>query len=105
MPGYLVTPSASASGVSISPIAGLTSGTVQAAISELLNKNTSVELKSVNVYSTAVARSTALPSPTIGQVTYITTTKSLEAFDGTGWVGVALPDDYNLVVAQRMFTE
>lgn len=105
MPGYLVAPAASASGVSISPIAGLTSGNVQAAISELLNKNTSVELKSINVYADATARSTAISSPTTGQVTYLNSTKSLEAYNGTSWVGVALPDDYSLVVAQRMFTE
>jgi len=105
MPGYLVTPESSASGVSLSPISGLTSGNVQSAINELLNKNTSTELKSVNVYADAAARTTAIPSPTEGQITYLLSTKMVEVYSGTAWIPVGSPDDYSLIVAQRMFTE
>lgn len=105
MPGYLTNPGTSATSVGIQAISGITSTTVQGALQELLNKNTSVELKAVNVYANAAARSTALPSPTTGQVTYLTSTKVLEAYDGAAWVGVSLPDEYGLIVSQRMFTE
>ena len=105
MPGYLTNPGTSATSVGIQAISGITSTTVQGALQELLNKNTSVELKAVNSYTDAAARTSALPSPTSGQVTYLTSTKSLEVYNGVEWVAVSSPDEINLVFAQRMFTE
>ena len=105
MPGYLVNPVLNAASISITPISGMSSGNVQSAINELVNKDISISAKSINVYLDSSARSTAMPSPTAGQVTYLTSTNSLEVYNGSSWAAVSTPNDYNLVVAQRMFTE
>jgi len=89
MPGYLTNPGTSAPSVSISPISGMTSNTVQGALQELLNKNTSVELKAVNVYSNESARTSALPSPTSGQTTYLTSTQQMQVWNGTIWTEIS----------------
>ena len=89
MPGYLTNPGTSATSVGIQAISGITSTTVQGALQELLNKNTSVELKTVNVYADESARSTALPSPTAGQTTYLTSTQQMQVWNGTIWTEIS----------------
>jgi hypothetical protein len=105
MPGYLVSPRSYASGISMSPISGLDSGNVQLAISELFDKYISTELKSVNVYADDDSRAASITSPTEGQITYLLSNKMVEVYSGSSWIPVGSPDDYSLVVSQRMFTE
>jgi len=39
----------------------------------------------INVYTNATARNSAIPSPTTGTMTYISSTKKLEIWDGDQW--------------------
>lgn len=39
----------------------------------------------INVYTTASARNAAIPSPTTGTLTYLSSTKKLEIWDGDQW--------------------
>ncbi len=79
MPGYLI-PSISVSNT-VTPTNLIVSTTVTDAINELSRK-------SVNVFSSAASRSSAIPSPTQGMVSYLVSTKTLEAFDGSNWIDV-----------------
>jgi len=99
MPGYLTNPGTNAPSVTIIPISGLTSNTVQGALQELLNKNTSVDIKidskAVNVYLTPETRISELPSPTVGQVTYITSTSQIQVWNGSTWTAISGGSDIN----------
>lgn len=44
--------------------------------------------QSVIVFSNSSARSTAIPSPIEGMVTYLEDTNSLNVYNGTDWVAV-----------------
>jgi hypothetical protein len=46
----------------------------------------------INVYTTATARNSAIPSPTAGTICYITGTKKMEVWDGTAWDQVLTVD-------------
>lgn len=51
--------------------------------------NTYLMNQSVMVFATAAARTTAIPSPTEGMVTYLQDTNTLQTFDGSAW-GISL---------------
>lgn len=96
MPGYLTPAQPTLN--AFTPTGNISATTVADAIIEL-------DSQSIRVYSNANARSTAIVSPTEGMVTYLTSTKSLEVYNGNQWASVAAPDEANIVFAQRMFTE
>jgi len=57
------------------------------------NFNSSVKINGgINVYATATARNSGIPSPTAGTISYITGTKKLEIWDGTAWDQVLTVD-------------
>jgi hypothetical protein len=43
---------------------------------------------SIKVYSDATARNTAVPSPAAGDLSFLTSTASVEVYDGSAWVSV-----------------
>lgn len=49
---------------------------------------TSIDNRVVNVFADSAARSTAIPSPSEGQVSYLEDTDALETYDGSAWVGL-----------------
>ena len=52
-----------------------------------------LDLRTVKVFADASARTTGIPSPTDGMVTYLTGTDSLEVYDGSAWTAVAVGSD------------
>jgi hypothetical protein len=47
-----------------------------------------LDLRTVKVFADASARTTGIPSPTDGMVTYLTGTDSLEVYDGSAWTAL-----------------
>jgi hypothetical protein len=60
--------------------------------------------QSVMVFADAAARSTAIPSPTEGMVTYLSDTTAIEFFDGSAFVGISNPGDITAVTAGTALT-
>lgn len=45
--------------------------------------------QAVAVFATSGARTTAIPSPSAGMISFITGTNTLEVYDGTAWISVS----------------
>ena len=45
--------------------------------------------QSVMVFASAAARSSAIPSPSAGMVTYLTDTNQMQAYNGTAYASIA----------------
>lgn len=92
MPGYL-TPAQPALNT-FTPTGNLSATTVADAIIELDNEKGKVE-QTVRVYDNAAARTTALPSPTEGMMTYLKDVKAVNVYNGTTWVAIGGGSDIN----------
>ena len=60
--------------------------------------------QSVMVFASAAARSSAIPSPSAGMVTYLVDTSEMQAYNGTAFVAVSsavnFDDDQNILAVQ-----
>jgi hypothetical protein len=54
--------------------------------------------QSVMTFATAAARSTAIPTPTEGMVSYLESTESLDFYNGTAWAPVAMTQSGNYII-------
>jgi hypothetical protein len=61
------------------------------------NVQTYLQDQTVGVYAGTAARSSAILSPSEGQVSYRTDDDIVEVYDGTNWVPVSAPDTSGLV--------
>jgi len=62
-------------------------------VSGSANFNSEIKINGgINVYTTASARNSAISSPSVGTMTYISGTKKLEIWDGTAWDQVLTVD-------------
>jgi hypothetical protein len=62
--------------------------------------------QSVMVFASDAARSSAIPSPSAGMVTYLTDTSEMQAYNGTAFVavgGAVSFDDANNILAVQVF--
>lgn len=51
-----------------------------------------VDKVGVHAFATAAARAAAIPSPTLGKMTFLNDSKRYETWDGTGWRAMAAAD-------------
>jgi hypothetical protein len=92
MPGYL-TPAQPTLNPFI-PTGSISATTIADAIIELDSEKGKVE-QTVRVYDDAAARTTALPSPTEGMMTYLKDVKAVNVYNGTTWVAIGGGSDIN----------
>ena len=85
MPGYARPPQYFAQSVSFSPSGDISASNVQTAIQEVDTEKAPLQT-GVRVYASSAARTSAIPSPSAGMVTYLTDTDTLESYDGSEWV-------------------
>lgn len=80
MPGYLVPAQQSTN--PFTPTNLVSSSTVGDAIVELSRKT-------VNVFASEAARSSAIPTPTTGMISYLADSGSIQVYNGSSWVDAA----------------
>jgi hypothetical protein len=80
MPGYLVAAQQPLN--PFTPTTLVSSTTVGDAIVELSKKT-------VNVFASTAARTTAIPAPTNGMVTYLLDQNVVQSYNGTSWVEIS----------------
>lgn len=85
MPGYARPSQYYAQGVSFQAAGDISSTNVQTAIQEVDIEKAPIAT-GVRVYANSSARSSAIPSPVAGMVTYITSTNTLESYNGSSWI-------------------
>lgn len=88
MPGYARPSQYYAQGVSFQAAGDISATNVQTAIQEVDTEKAPIAT-GVRVYANSSARSSAIPSPTEGMVTYLEDTNAINVYNGTGWVEVS----------------
>jgi hypothetical protein len=63
-------------------------GTVTDVEADITDLQAGATATSIKVYADASARSTAVPSPAAGDLSFLTSTTSVEVYDGSAWVSV-----------------
>jgi hypothetical protein len=77
------------------PTGDIAASQLQAALSEISSEKATVSsvssltAQTVRVYDTSAARSSAIPAPTEGMVTYLKDQKTINVFNGTAWIEVS----------------
>ncbi len=80
MPGFLVPAQQTLN--AFTPTATISSTTVADALIE-------IDKESIHVFNDAASRSTTIPTPTEGMVTYLKSLKTLNVYNGTAWIEVS----------------
>lgn len=102
MPGYARPVQYYATGIQFTPAGNVSASTVQGAIQELDDEKATTgsvsavsasvqpsSTKVLDVYASSSARSSALPSPSEGKLTYLQDTKNINVYNGTTWTEVS----------------
>jgi hypothetical protein len=63
-------------------------GTVTDVEADITDLQAGATATSIKVYANASARTTAVPSPAAGDLSFLTSTTSVEVYDGSAWVSV-----------------
>jgi hypothetical protein len=92
MPGYLTPAQPTLN--AFNPTGNISSTTIADAIIELDSEKGKIE-QTVRVYDSAAARTSALPSPTEGMMTYLKDVKAVNVYNGTTWVAIGGGSDIN----------